>query len=61
MRSGAQAETVRRWSVTACRSSPTVRIVDPETRTECPDGTVGEIWVHGDNVAERLLAEARGD
>jgi len=31
--------------------SPTVRIVDPETRTECPEGTTGEIWVHGDNVA----------
>jgi fatty acid CoA ligase FadD28 len=31
--------------------SPTVRIVDPETRTECPAGKVGEIWVHGDNVA----------
>ena len=32
--------------------SPTVRIVDPETSTECPAGTIGEIWVHGDNVAE---------
>jgi fatty acid CoA ligase FadD28 len=32
-------------------SSPTVRIVDPETRTERPVGTVGEIWVHGENVA----------
>jgi fatty acid CoA ligase FadD28 len=31
--------------------SPIVRIVNPETRTECPDGTTGEIWVHGDNVA----------
>jgi fatty acid CoA ligase FadD28 len=31
--------------------SPTVRIVDPETSIECPAGTVGEIWVHGDNVA----------
>jgi long-chain fatty acid adenylyltransferase FadD28 len=31
--------------------SPTVRIVDPETMTECPEGTTGEIWVHGDNVA----------
>jgi fatty acid CoA ligase FadD28 len=31
--------------------SPIVRIVDPETRIECPAGTVGEIWVHGDNVA----------
>ena len=32
--------------------SPTVRIVDPETDTECPAGTVGEIWVHGANVAD---------
>jgi fatty acid CoA ligase FadD28 len=31
--------------------STTVRIVDPETNTECPAGKVGEIWVHGDNVA----------
>ncbi|MEV0672213.1 AMP-binding protein [Mycobacterium sp. NPDC050441] len=31
--------------------SPTIRIVDSETRTECPPGTVGEIWVYGDNVA----------
>jgi long-chain fatty acid adenylase/transferase FadD26 len=29
----------------------TVRIVDPETKTENPPGTIGEIWVHGDNVA----------
>ena len=32
--------------------SPLVRIVDPETDTECPAGTVGEIWVHGTNVAD---------
>jgi fatty acid CoA ligase FadD28 len=31
--------------------SPMVRIVDRETRTECPAATIGEIWVHGDNVA----------
>jgi fatty acid CoA ligase FadD21 len=31
--------------------SPIVRIVDPETRGECAAGTVGEIWVHGENVA----------
>ncbi|WP_272891580.1 type I polyketide synthase, partial [Mycobacterium marinum] len=31
--------------------SPTVRIVDPQTATECPAGVAGEIWVHGDNVA----------
>jgi acyl-CoA synthetase (AMP-forming)/AMP-acid ligase II len=30
----------------------TVRIVDPETHVENPAGKVGEIWVHGDNVAE---------
>jgi fatty acid CoA ligase FadD28 len=31
--------------------SPDVRIVDPQTRTECPENTTGEIWVHGENVA----------
>ncbi|OBF70075.1 acyl-CoA synthetase [Mycobacterium sp. 852002-51613_SCH5001154] len=31
--------------------SPMVRIVNPETRIECPAGTTGEIWVHGHNVA----------
>ena len=29
----------------------TLRIVDPDTRTENPAGRVGEIWVQGDNVA----------
>ncbi|MCV7153404.1 AMP-binding protein [Mycobacterium pyrenivorans] len=31
--------------------SPVVRIVDVDTRRECPPDVVGEIWVHGDNVA----------
>lgn len=31
--------------------APMIRIVDAETRTECPAETVGEIWVYGDNVA----------
>lgn len=31
--------------------SPIIRIVDPETRVECPEGTAGEIWMHGENVA----------
>lgn len=31
--------------------SQTIRIVDPETSIECPPGTVGEIWVHGENVS----------
>lgn len=30
---------------------PLVRIVDPESCTELEDGRVGEIWVHGKNVA----------
>jgi fatty acid CoA ligase FadD21 len=29
-----------------------LRIVDVETRRECPPGVVGEIWVHGENVAD---------
>jgi len=29
----------------------TVRIVDPENRVENPAGMVGEIWLHGDNIA----------
>ena len=33
--------------------STTMRIVDPETGVENPAGQVGEIWVHGKNVAER--------
>lgn len=32
--------------------SPTLRIVDGDTRRECPPDAVGEIWVHGENVAE---------
>ncbi|OHU98922.1 AMP-binding protein [Mycobacterium talmoniae] len=31
--------------------SPMIRIVDRETCRECPAGTVGEVWVHGDNIA----------
>ncbi|WP_197508395.1 MULTISPECIES: AMP-binding protein [unclassified Mycobacterium] len=31
--------------------SPIVRIVDVDTHRECPPDVVGEIWVHGDNVA----------
>ncbi|MCV7162114.1 AMP-binding protein [Mycolicibacterium brisbanense] len=31
--------------------SPVLRIVDVETHQECAQDVVGEIWVHGDNVA----------
>ncbi|MGB0877282.1 MAG: AMP-binding protein [Mycobacterium sp.] len=32
-------------------SSPVLRIVDVDTTRECPSDVVGEIWVHGENVA----------
>src|SRR5699024_10525228 len=32
--------------------SPTLLIVDPDTHRECRHGLVGEIWVHGANVAD---------
>lgn len=32
--------------------SPSLRIVDSETHRESPPGLIGEIWVHGENVAE---------
>jgi fatty acid CoA ligase FadD21 len=32
--------------------SPAVRIVDVDSNRECPPHVVGEIWVHGDNVAK---------
>jgi fatty acid CoA ligase FadD21 len=31
--------------------SPMLRIVDSDTHRECPQDLVGEIWLHGDNVA----------
>jgi len=45
--SGTGCELVSVGPPRAC----TVRIVDPETRMEHPAGKVGEIWLHGDNVA----------
>lgn len=33
-------------------------IVDPETKQELADGSIGEIWVHGDNVAAGYLDRA---
>ncbi len=32
-------------------ASPVVKIVDPDTCRQCPNGTVGEIWTHGENVS----------
>jgi fatty acid CoA ligase FadD21 len=36
----------------AVPDNPTLRIVDSETRRECPSDVIGEIWVQGENVAE---------
>ncbi|BBX97595.1 AMP-binding protein [Mycobacterium lacus] len=47
---GGASDGAKLVSYGAPRAS-TVRIVDPETRVESPEGTVGEIWVQGDNVA----------
>lgn len=32
--------------------SPVLRIVDGDTHRECAAGVIGEMWVHGENVAE---------
>lgn len=42
-------------SLVTCGTAPsgqTIRIVDPKLLTLCPDGSVGEIWVSGANVAD---------
>ena len=49
-RSGSEAVGIELVSHGAPRAC-TVRIVDRETRIENPAGKIGEIWVHGDNVA----------
>ncbi|KUI22422.1 acyl-CoA synthetase [Mycobacterium sp. GA-1285] len=38
--------------------SPSVRIVDTQTHRECAADAVGEIWVHGENVAEGYWRKA---
>jgi len=41
--------------------SPSLRIVDSETRRECPADVVGEIWVHGENVADGYWHKPAGE
>lgn len=38
--------------------SPTLRVVDGDSNRECAPGMVGEIWVHGANVAEGYWRKA---
>jgi long-chain fatty acid adenylase/transferase FadD26 len=45
---GGSTELVSYGAPRACL----IRIVDPETGTEQSEGAIGEIWVHGDNVAQ---------
>jgi fatty acid CoA ligase FadD32 len=49
-----QPEVSPRVSLVSCGRpvGQLVAVVDPASRTECPDGRVGEIWVHGPNVAD---------
>lgn len=51
IREGAGGTPLVSYGAPISPQSPLVRIVDPEARTECRDGTTGEIWVHGDNVS----------
>jgi long-chain fatty acid adenylyltransferase FadD28 len=41
--------------------SPLVRIVDPQTGSECSEGTTGEIWVHGANVTAGYWRKPQSD
>ncbi len=41
--------------------SPTLRIVDGDTGRESPPGTVGEIWIHGPNVADGYWRKPPGE
>jgi fatty acid CoA ligase FadD21 len=41
--------------------SPLLRIVDSETYRECPPDLIGEIWVHGENVAEGYWNKPPGE
>lgn len=40
--------------------SPSLRIVDGQTCRECPPDVIGEIWVHGDNVADGYWGKQTG-
>ena len=53
-----RAKVVARESINATElvnygapRSSMVRIVDPDSGAQCPEGVIGEIWLHGDNVA----------
>ncbi len=49
---GAAAGTVTKLVRYDVPESPSLRIVDGDTGRECPPDQVGEIWVHGENVAD---------
>jgi acyl-CoA synthetase (AMP-forming)/AMP-acid ligase II len=52
---GQPPELLRHGHVMGCGDllqPQTVRIVDPATCTPCEDGSVGEVWLHGDHIAQ---------
>ncbi|MBI3693120.1 MAG: AMP-binding protein, partial [Mycolicibacterium aromaticivorans] len=49
--SGAEGTPLISYDGPISSRSPILRIVDPETHTEVPEGKTGEIWCHGDNVS----------
>ena len=49
--SGVRPGPAQRWSDTNCRSHPWCGSSTSTQTGECPQDVVGEIWVHGDNVA----------
>ncbi|HET8932586.1 MAG TPA: aminotransferase class III-fold pyridoxal phosphate-dependent enzyme [Polyangiales bacterium] len=69
--SGAPSETLRTQNMEPCGAKPLeivgcgpaaelieLAIVDPTTQLRAADGTVGEVWVHGPNVAAGYFGRA---
>ena len=53
------ANAVKQVSCGRVARSQWAAIVDPETDAELPDGEVGEIWLHGDNLGRGYWGRAR--
>lgn len=54
----ADADTKHAVALTSCGQAVAPQrlvVVDPDTRSELPDATIGELWAHGDNMAAGYL------